>query len=326
MFSQPPIEQLLLTRQNSGVTTLGNLRSKQPYALIVALALSSGPLSAQAGSCDPELPQPAVEANLWEQCEWPSPKYLRPAGKPPPESAVLVDAPSHMREGAAPGSQPSAPAASGYVQGPLTPGQHLMAAIAPPAKAGYRPLTPVEKLTIFYQSTYSPYTFLSAAFDAGLAQAEGDFRGYGGGLQGYGKRYGAILADAEASIFFSKFFFPWILKQDPRYFRMEEGPLSKRALYAVSRVLVTRSDQGGCTFNSSRLLGRLVVKSLSNSYYPAERRGLGPTLRRTANGMITDASMSLAKEFWPDIRDKLFRKRLPQKVEGMVDRIVTGPE
>src|SRR5688572_20385816 len=214
---------------------------------MVALALSAGTLSAQTGGCDPELAQPAVEVNLWEKCEWPSPRYLPPAGKPPPpESAVLADAPSHLREVAEPGSQPSTAPASAYVQVPLTAGQHLMATIAPPAKAGYRPLKPVDKLTIFYQSTYSPYTFLSAAFDAGLAQAQGDFRGYGGGLQGYGKRYGAILADAEASIFFSKFFFPWILKQDPRYFRMEEGPLSKRALYAVSRVLVTRSDQGGC--------------------------------------------------------------------------------
>jgi hypothetical protein len=98
----------------------------------------------------------------------------------------------------------------------------------------------------------------------------------------------------------------------------------KRALYAASRVFITRSDDGGSTFNSSRLLGRLVVKALSNSYYPPERRGVWPTMRRTANCLITDASMSLAKEFWPDVRDKLLGKRLPDKVEDVVDLVVTG--
>ena len=208
----------------------------------------------------------------------------------------------------------------------MTLGQHLLAAVVPPAKADYRPLTPVEKLDIFYKSTYSPYTFLSAAFDAGLAHAAGDLRGYGGGVPGYGKRYGAMLANSEASIFFSKFFFPWIFKQDPRYFRMRDGAVPKRALYAVSRVFITRSDDGGSTFNSSRLLGRLVVKALSNSYYPSERRGVWPTMRRTANCLITDASMSLAKEFWPDVRDKLLGKRLPDKVENVVDLVVTGEQ
>jgi hypothetical protein len=34
--------------------------------------------------------------------------------------------------------------------------------------------------------------------------------------------------------------------------------------------------------------------------------------------------MSLAREFWPDVRDKLFGKRLPDKVEAVVDRVVGG--
>lgn len=301
---------------------MGSLRPRHICVLIL-FALSASTLSAQISTCDSEL-QEAAEIDLWRECSWPTQRYLPPTRQAPAELAELVDAPSHIREaeGASP-QPPTAPAAE-HAVADLTPGQHLLAAVVPPAKSDYRALTPVEKLDIFYKSTYSPYTFLSAAFDAGLAHAEGDLRGYGGGVPGYGKRYGAILADSEASIFFSKFFFPWILKQDPRYFRMKDGPLARRALYAVSRTVITRSDDGGSTFNSSRLLGRLVVKSLSNSYYPPERRGVWPTLRRTANGLVTDASMSLAREFWPDIRDKLLRKRLPDKVEDVVDLVVTG--
>lgn len=282
-----------------------------------------GTLSAQVGSCHSELPA-AAEIDLLRECSWPAQRYLPPARQAPPELAELVDAPSHIREAGEASSQLSTVPASDHATTDLTPGQHLLAAVVPPAKSDYRPLTPVEKLDIFYKSTYSPYTFISAAFDATLAHAEGDLRGYGGGVQGYGKRYGAILADAEASIFFSKFLFPWMFKQDPRYFRMAEGPVPGRAVYAVSRVFITRADDGSSTINSSRLLGRLVVKTLSNSYYPPERRGVWPTLRRTANGLISDASMALAKEFWPDVRDKLFRKRLPEKVEDVVDLVVTG--
>lgn len=292
--------------------------------VLILFAVSAGTISAQVGTCDPELPERIAEIDLWRACEWPASRYLAPKQTSPPELALLADAPSHILETGEASSKPGAVPEAEYAAADLTPGQHLLAAVVPPAKADYRALTPVEKLDIFYKSTYSPYTFLSAAFDAGLAHAEGDLRGYGGGVQGYGKRYGAILADSEASIFFSKFFFPWILKQDPRYFRMTEGPLGRRALYAVSRTVITRSDDGGCTFNSSRLLGRLVVKTLSNSYYPPERRGAWSTLRRTANGLVTDASMSLAKEFWPDIRDKLLGKRLPRHVEEVVDRVVTG--
>jgi hypothetical protein len=218
-----------------------------------------------------------------------------------PDTQSLPDAPGYLKN-------------SGIRQSDFTP--------AIPLNGTYHPLTPVQKLELFYRSTYSPFTFLSAAFDASLAQAQGDFRGYGGGLQGYGKRYGAVLADSEATAFFGKFLFPWMLKQDPRYFRMEEGPVGKRAFYAVTRVLVTRKDSGGNTFNSARILSRLVVKTLSNSYYPEERRGVWPTLRRTSNALISDAAMGLAKEFWPDVRDKLLRKRVPRRVNDLAESMV----
>jgi hypothetical protein len=185
------------------------LRSLRPrhICVIILFALSAGTISAQVLSCHPELPQEAAEIDLWRECSWPAERYLPPTQQASPELAELVDAPSHIREIGEASSSYGAPPSQYAAARDLTPGQHLLAAVVPPAKADYRPLTPVEKLDIFYQSTYSPYTFLSAAFDAGLAHAAGDLRGYGGGLPGYGKRYGAMLANSEASIFFSKFFF-----------------------------------------------------------------------------------------------------------------------
>ena len=279
----------------------------------------------QAGTCNAGMPKYAIEIRLAQGCG------LRLTGvtavtavSPSPSEAALADAPSHVRQlSELATTHPGALHAAGYAQDEAK-SQHYVTATLTPAEAGYRPLTPVQKLDIFFRSTYSPFTFFSAAFDAGLAHAEGDFRGYGGGIQGYGKRFGAALADTEASVFFSKFLFPWVLKQDPRYFRMQEGPVVKRGAYAVSRVLITRSDSGKNTFNASRVFGRLVVKTLSNSYYPPERRGVWPTLRRTRDGLITDATMSLAREFWPDIRDKILGKHVPKRMKDIGDRVVQG--
>jgi hypothetical protein len=236
--------------------------------------------------------------------------------------APEIDAPSYV-------AQANAAAGQSALANASTPGEtnavryQYVSSVASAGAGEYKPLTAVEKLDIFYRSTYSPFTFMSAAFDATLAQAQGDFRGYGGGVPGYGKRFGAMLADQEAGVFFGKFLFPWVLKQDPRYFRMQEGPLAKRAAYAVSRVFVTRKDSGGSTFNSSRILARLVVKALSNSYYPAERRGVWPTMRRTGDALISDAGMALAREFWPDLRDSILGKKLPKRMHDIGNSVVS---
>ena len=43
--------------------------------------------------------------------------------------------------------------------------------------------------------------------------------------------------------------FPAPLRQDSRYYRMPNGGFVNRTIYAVSRMLVTRSDAGAGRFN-----------------------------------------------------------------------------
>ena len=181
-----------------------------------------------------------------------------------------------------------------------------------PADSKYVPLTAQEKFDIFWRSTYSPYTFLSAAFDAGWAEASGDSRQYGWGPQGFGKRYGAALADSESGIFFGRFLFPVLYKQDPRYFRKGKGGVLHRFLYATSRVVITREDDGRDAANMSNLLGTLSASTLSNAYYPADKRGVRRTFIRSSNGLASEAETNLFREFWPDIRDRFLPRRIKQ--------------
>jgi hypothetical protein len=181
-----------------------------------------------------------------------------------------------------------------------------------PADAKYVPLTSREKFGIFWRSTYSPYTFLTAAFDAGWAEATGDGRQYGWGPEGFGKRYGAALADSESGIFFGRFLFPVLYKQDPRYFRKGKGSVLHRFFYATSRVVITRNDEGKDAANMSNVLGTLSASTLSNAYYPADKRGVVRTFVRTGNGLASEAETDLFREFWPDIRDKFLPRRVQQ--------------
>ena len=171
------------------------------------------------------------------------------------------------------------------------------------------PLTPRQKFEIFARHTFSPFTFASAAFDASISQASGQNRGFGGGVEGYGERYGATLADSESAVFFGKFLLPVLLHQDPRYFRMREGRVTRRAFYAMSRIVVTRNDDGSSGFNTSHVLGRFISKAIANSYYPQRDRGFNHTLVNTSNGLLSDVETNLFREFWPDLREKIIPKR-----------------
>ena len=189
--------------------------------------------------------------------------------------------------------------------------------VVPIETPAYTPLSAHQKFHIFLQQTYSAYTFANTAFDAGWAQMTDDWPAYGQGTEGYGKRYGALLANHEAGSFFENFLFPTLLRQDPRYFRMGSGDgMVRRVSYAVSRVGITRADDGHNTFNSSLLLGLLFVDGLTNAYYPRPQRGFDDTMSRFGGGLISSAETNLLREFWPDMV-RVFHKHEPEKLKKL---------
>lgn len=114
------------------------------------------------------------------------------------------------------------------------------------------------------------------------------------------------------------------LHQDPRYFRSRKEKTIPRAWYAVTRVLVTKSDNGRNTFNSSEFLGALFTSSLQNAYYPERDRGFEKTMGRFLGALSSDASSNLLREFWPDIR-RVFRKHAPEEIRKIECRFPEPP-
>ncbi len=171
------------------------------------------------------------------------------------------------------------------------------------------PLAPREKFHLFSKSAFDPVEFGLVGLQAGISQATDEFPGYGQGAQGYGKRYGATFADEVSAGFFSNFFWPVMLKQDPRYFRLGEGSIKHRILYSVRQEFICHTDKGGRAFSFSNVLGAFSGGGLSNIYYPKEDRGLGLTASRSSIALMYGSLGGLIDEFYPDIARKLFHKQ-----------------
>lgn len=169
------------------------------------------------------------------------------------------------------------------------------------ARDPYVPLSSREKLNLFADTTFDRITFVTAAFDAGINQATTTPHGYGQGGEGYAKRYGAAVADSVTSNFLGKFLFPVVFRQDPRYFSKLEGTKGQRIGYAMSRVLVTRGDNGRNQFNASQVLGSFSSAATVNVWYPPADRKLDTTLIRGATRLGVSMGFNIFKEFWPEI-------------------------
>ncbi len=189
-----------------------------------------------------------------------------------------------------------------------------------PPEQPFQPLTPKQKFQHFVRHTYSPYTLVDVLYNATYAQATGDPYGYGGGMEGWGKRIGASAASTEARGFFGTFLFPALLHQDPRFFPRYNGSFFARAFHAVGRVVVTRADDGHSVFNSSGLLGIAFNEALKNAYLPERDRGLDVTFSRMLGAMQGDATAYVLREFTPDLL-RAFRHHSPRQLKKLEEKI-----
>lgn len=171
------------------------------------------------------------------------------------------------------------------------------------------PLTPNQKFELFVKGTLDPFPVAAYAVQAGISQASDTHGGYGQGLAGYGKRFGAALLDGTSSRFFCTYAFPSLLHQDPRYFRKGEGSSWSRVGYSVTRGFVTRTDSGRTQPNWSNIFGKFAGAGLSNLYYPAADRGANLTLTRVAISLSYQTLGNLAIEYWPEIHKKFTSKK-----------------
>jgi len=172
--------------------------------------------------------------------------------------------------------------------------------------AEIKPLTPGAKFRIAFDDSFDPSAYLVAGAFAGLADAQNSYRDYGDGAAAFGKYYAAGFADQAIGNMMTEAVFPVALRQDPRYFVKGRGGFWKRTGYAISREVITRADDGRSQFNTSEIVGNAVAASISQAYAPAANRSFGNTTSKWGQQLGLDTFFNVLKEFWPDVRDKLF--------------------
>ncbi len=172
-----------------------------------------------------------------------------------------------------------------------------------------KPLTAGGKFKITAEGAFDPYEFVVVGILAGIRQADNSSPAFGQGAEGFGKRYAAAFADQAIGNIMTGGVFPSLLRTDPRYFQLGTGSGAHRALYAFTRIFVTRKDSGGQTFNLSEFAGNGVATGISTLYYPAQDRSVSSSFSNWGTQMVVDALGNELKEFWPDIHRKLARKQ-----------------
>jgi hypothetical protein len=173
------------------------------------------------------------------------------------------------------------------------------------------PLTSGQKFRLATASVFDWAAYPFNGVLAAIAQAKNDPKQWGQGWGAYGKRYGESFADNSIGTYMTTAIFPSLLHEDPRYYQLGKGRFVHRAYHALNRLFVTRTDSGKERFNYSESVGNAAAAAISNIYHVPADRTASRNATTFAFLILYDGLSNEMKEFWPDIRRKVFHKNTP---------------
>ena len=171
------------------------------------------------------------------------------------------------------------------------------------------PLSVKGKFHLATQDSFDYSSFVWTGVLAAQSFALDSYPELGSGAAGYGQYYWRAFVDGVSGTYFTEAIVPALTHQDPRYYTLGEGSFLKRLGYALSRVAVTKTDSGSTAFNISEVGGNAAEAGLANLYYPAQERSVGKTAENWAVQIESAALNNIAKEFWPDVRRYVLRRK-----------------
>jgi hypothetical protein len=170
------------------------------------------------------------------------------------------------------------------------------------------PLTTKGKFWLATEDNFDYSSFIWTGILSGQEFALKNYPEFGQGAAGYGRYYWHTFVDGVSGTYFTEAIVPWVTHEDPRYYTLGHGGFFRRTYYALSRVVITRTDSGRATFNWSEVGGNAIEAGLANAYYPPQERGAHQTAINWGAQLESAALNDIAKEFWPDVRRFFFGK------------------
>lgn len=162
------------------------------------------------------------------------------------------------------------------------------------------------KFALAGRNTFDYSSFVLAGVQAGVAMNGASYPEFHQGVKGYGRYYWHTLADTADENFMVSGLFPATFHQDPRFYTLGHGGFKRRAVYAATRVFVSRGDDGNAMPNYSEIIGAGAAAGVSSLYYPTHYRTWTKVGQKWLTSGVIDGANFAFKEFWPDINHKLF--------------------
>jgi len=124
----------------------------------------------------------------------------------------------------------------------------------------------------------------------------------------------------ESNDFFGKYLYPSLLKRNLNYRPSSSSSLVGRAVYAASRIFVTRDESGKGRVNTSYFLAVLSSAAIRTAYRPYWARSASAPFSDFGSTIGNDAGMNLLHEFRPGLQ-QLMKTHAPKFVSRIEDRI-----
>ncbi|HEX4577531.1 MAG TPA: hypothetical protein VH117_09275 [Edaphobacter sp.] len=168
------------------------------------------------------------------------------------------------------------------------------------------PMSPKDKFIVAGKDTFDYSALFVAGVQAGFAMNSDSYPEFHQGAAGYARYYWHTLADMTSENFFVGGLGPIVFKQDNRYYTLGHGSFRKRTFYAVTRVLVTRKDDGDETFNFSEIIGSGAASGLSTLWYPKQYQTWTKVGQKWLTSDLIDCFNFWWKEWWPTANKYVF--------------------
>jgi hypothetical protein len=189
---------------------------------------------------------------------------------------------------------------------------HLKMVVNPGEVAS--PMTVREKVVGGMANSVSLFSAAGWLVSAGWSHMLNNSPNYGTDSAAFGQRLGAAALRGATGGIFSQSLFAPLFHQDPRYYVMGAGhPFLKRAIYAGTRAIITRTDSGRKTPNYSLFAGNAASSALTIEYYPAKNTSFGEVASTFGGSIGGTAVGNVVNEFIVDALIQLHIRKKEQQ-------------
>jgi hypothetical protein len=182
-------------------------------------------------------------------------------------------------------------------------------AILPVCAQNYQPLTAEERFRWFGKVTYGPRSLLiSGPVTSAWRTYTNRPDEWGPGWEGFGKRYGMRLVNNSVTNGLENSAGA-IWKEDPRYFRLGQGPLRHRVRHAFMRTWMSRYGDGEYRFGAAKAIGLVGGAFAQKMWMPDSVTSNRDCLIRIGGGYSSRFLSNIVREFGPEIRKLMKRNK-----------------